>query len=139
MKFDFENQTEYEIDLEFLQTIAKGLTTKDIELIVCHNDYIQEINKNFRDKDKPTDVLSFPYEDMPGVPLGSIVMSVDYINNKSKELGHTFKDESALLFIHAILHLLGYDHEVDNGEHREKEEELINQYSLPKSLILRNS
>ena len=58
---------------------------------------------------------------------------------KAKEYGHTFNEEFSLLFIHGILHLLGYDHEVDNGEHRAKEEELIKEFNLPDSLIIRNS
>ena len=56
---------------------------------------------------------------------------------KSKELGHTPQDELALLFIHGLLHLLGYDHECDNGEMRAKEEELIKKFDLPESLIIR--
>ena len=87
---------------------------------------MQEINLNTRGFDKPTDVLSFPYDDMPLAPLGSIVISENFVDEKSKLYNHSFEDEFMLLFIHGILHLLGYDHEVDNGEHRAKEEELIN-------------
>jgi probable rRNA maturation factor len=54
------------------------------------------------------------------------------------EKSHT-ETRTNLLFIHGLLHLLGYDHEVDNGEHRQKEEELIKQFNLPSSLIVRNS
>lgn len=108
-----------------------------IELILTSNEEIQEINLNTRGKDSPTDVLSFPYDEMPHVPLGSIVISADFVLEKSTLYNHSFHDEFTLLFIHGILHLLGYDHEVDNGEHRDKEEELIEQYNLPKSLIIR--
>jgi len=133
----FENNTEYQIDLSLVKNIALTFTPKEIELIFTSNDEIQEINLNTRGFDKPTDVLSFPYEDMPNVPLGSIVISSSFVEEKSKLYGHSFQDEFILLFIHGILHLVGYDHEIDNGEQRDKEEELINQYNLPKSLIIR--
>ena len=54
-----------------------------------------------------------------------IVISTDFVEEKAKEYGHSFNEEFSLLFIHGILHLLGFDHEVDEGEHRNKEEELI--------------
>jgi probable rRNA maturation factor len=73
------------------------------------------------------------------MPLGSIIISTDFISEKASEYNHSFEDEMKLLFIHGILHLLGFDHEVDNGEHRQKEEELIKKYNLPDSLIVRNS
>ncbi len=139
MEFSLDNQTKYIVNIEFLKEIASCITQKDIELIICHNDYIQELNYQYRQKNKPTDVLSFPLEDMPFSPLGSIIISVDFVEEKSKEFKHSFDDELALLFIHGLLHLSGYDHENDNGEHRQKEEELIKQFNLPNSLIIRTS
>lgn len=133
----FENSTSYEIDLTLVEDIAIALTDEEIELIFTNNEEIQEINLTTRGKDKPTDVLSFPYDTMPNTPLGSIVISADFVDEKSKLYNHSFEDEFALLFIHGILHLLGYDHEIDNGEHRKKEEELILKFNLPKSLIVR--
>ena len=133
----FENNTQFEIDLSLVKDITSSLTEKEIELILTSNDEIREINFNTRGKDSATDVLSFPYDEMPHVPLGSIVISSNFVDAKSKLYKHSFEDEFTLLFIHGILHLLGYDHEVDNGEHRSKEEELILQYNLPKSLIIR--
>jgi len=134
---DIDNRTSLEVDKTLIDTIAHSLTNKDIELIITSNDEIQEINKQYRQKDAPTDVLSFPYEDMPMAPLGSIVISCDFIEQKAQTLGHTSNDEFTLLFIHGLLHLLGYDHEVDNGEMREMEEKIIKQFSLPESLIVR--
>ncbi|ABV67141.1 rRNA maturation RNase YbeY [Aliarcobacter butzleri] len=138
---DLENSTEFEIDTLNLENIANTLTTKDIELIVVKNDEIQELNKEYRNIDKPTDVLSFPMNfeviDMP--LLGSIVISTDFVQEKAKEFKHSFNEEFTLLFIHGLLHLLGFDHEIDNGEHRLKEEELIEKFKLPSSLIVRNS
>ena len=73
------------------------------------------------------------------MPLGSMIISVDFVKEKSELYGHTFDEELALLFIHGVLHLVGYDHEIDNGEHRMKEEELIKQFNLPDSLIVRTN
>ena len=137
---DIENSTLYEVNIEKLQTIANDLTNKDFELIVTNNEEIQSLNKEHRNIDKATDVLSFPMEfDMPNMPLGSIIISIDFVEEKAKEYNHSLEDEFTLLFIHGLLHLIGFDHEVDNGEHRKKEEELIKKFNLPKSLIVRNS
>lgn len=134
---DIDNQTSFNIDETFLQRVSQTLTDKDIELVVTTNAVIQEMNKEYRNVDKATDVLSFPYEEMPRAPLGSIVISVNFVQQKAEEFSHSQNDEFSLLFIHGLLHLLGYDHEVDNGEMRAKEEELINKFKLPKSLIVR--
>jgi len=135
----FENETTQNINLEFLNQILVDISTKPIELILTTNENIQQINKDTRGIDKPTDVLSFPYMDMPNTPLGSIVISTDFVYEKANQYHHSYDDELALLFIHGLLHLVGYDHEIDNGEHREKEEQMIKKYNLPNSLIVRNS
>jgi probable rRNA maturation factor len=139
MFIDLDNHSDYEIDLKELIKIGLEVTDKDIDLLITFNDQIQQLNKDFRDIDKPTDVLSFPFDIVPFAPLGSIAISVDYIEEKAKEFGHSFEDELKLLYIHGLLHLDGYDHEIDNGEHRKEEERLIEKFSLPKSLIVRNS
>jgi len=137
---ELENNTNINIDIKELEVIKNNLTSKDIELIFVENEQMREINKEHRNIDKATDVLSFPLEfDLPNMPLGSIIISTDFISEKASEYNHSFEDEMKLLFIHGILHLLGFDHEVDNGEHRQKEEELIKKYNLPNSLIVRNS
>jgi len=69
--------------------------------------------------------------------LGSIVISSSFVEQKADELGHSNQDELSLLFIHGMLHLLGFDHEVDDGEMRSREEKLIRAFDLPKSLIIR--
>jgi probable rRNA maturation factor len=137
---ELDNQTELNVDTEALEKIAALLTDAPIELIITDNETIRELNARYREKDKPTDVLSFPLEQaIPGMPLGSIVISEPYVREKAEEFGHAPDDELALLFIHGLLHLLGYDHEVDNGEMRAKEQELIEQFHLPKSLIVRTT
>jgi len=137
---DIENNTSFNINTSLLEDITSSLTSKDIELIIVKNDEIQELNNEHRNINKATDVLSFPLAfDMPNMPLGSIVISLDFVEEKAKEYGHTKEEEFSLLFIHGLLHLLGLDHEIDSGEHRTKEEELIKEFNLPNSLIVRNS
>lgn len=134
---ELDNRTSLKIDTSLIDAIADSLTKKEIELILLSSDEMREINKTHRNIDKDTDVLSFPYEEMPMSPLGSIVISSSHVEAGSKEFGHTADDEFALLFIHGMLHLLGYDHEIDNGEMREKEAEIIEKFNLSKSLIIR--
>ena len=134
---NFDNRTSLHFDLTTLESIARDFTDAQIELILTNNEEIQAINKEFRNIDKPTDVLSFPYEKMPFAPLGSIVISYEYVQNIAQKLQHSEQEEFTLLFIHGLLHILGFDHEVDNGEMREKESAIITNYNLPKSLIVR--
>ena len=135
----YENKTSILIDYVQLEKIALLLSSKEVELILTNDVEIQEINLAHRGIDKVTDVLSFPLENIEGFPLGSIMISMDIAKAMAAELGHSIEDEIALLFIHGMLHLLGYDHEDDDGEMREKEEEVIKHFSLPSSLIVRNS
>ncbi len=134
-----ENITDFIVSVDHLEKIAHYLTDKDVELILCDDDFIQLLNHVHRRKNDPTDVLSFPLRgNREHEPVGSIVISMDRAKVKALELGHTEKDELTLLFIHGLLHLLGYDHEKDNGVMREMEEKLIWRFDLPKSLIVRN-
>lgn len=142
---DLDNQSNLHINLTQLEEIASTLSQHDVELIVTSNETIQALNASYRGKDSATDVLSFPMDitSIPQalqseMPLGSIVISEVYVQSKAKEHKHQEDDELALLFIHGMLHLLGFDHEVDHGEMRLKEKELIEQFDLPKSLIIRN-
>lgn len=137
---DLDNQTNLNFELEILEKIALEVTNRDFELLIVNNDTIRRLNKEHRNKDKATDVLSFPFNlNFEYAPLGSIIISADFVKAKAKEFNHKIEDELQLLFIHGLLHLLGYDHETDSGEHRSKEEELIKKFNLPKSLIVRNS
>ncbi|WP_367704073.1 rRNA maturation RNase YbeY, partial [Helicobacter pylori] len=76
-------------------------------------------------------------EAIPHTPLGSVVINAPLAQTNALKLGHRLEEEIALLFIHGVLHLLGYDHEKDKGEQRQKESELIKIFNLPLSLIER--
>lgn len=134
-----DDRVEFGDDITLIEQIKDDLTDKEIELIFTDDTEIAEINEAYRGKAKATDVLSFPLEEMPHTPLGTIIISLNHAKSKADELGHSVKDEVALLFIHGMLHLLGFDHEVDEGEMRQKEAALIVQYGLPTSLIERSS
>ena len=122
-----------------LEQIADFLGAGDVELVFVNNDEMRKINHEHRGIDKATDVLSFPYEQVSGGLMGSVLISTDTASRVAGELGHSIECEIALLFLHGILHILGYDHEIDNGQMRQKEKEVIEHFSLPDSLIIRNS
>ena len=104
-------------------TLAYEEFEKDAEVSItfCDNKYIKKLNKEYRNKDKATDVLSFPLYDFnedddafeldESVALGDIVISLERAKEQANEIGNTFMEEVAFLTIHSMLHLLGYDHE----------------------------
>ena len=122
-----------------LEQIADFLGAGDVELVFVNDDEMRKINRSQRGIDKTTDVLSFPYEQVAGGLMGSVVISTDTASRVAGELGHSIECEIALLFLHGVLHILGYDHEIDGGQMRQKEKEVIEHFSLPDSLIIRNS
>ena len=122
-----------------LEQIADFLGAGDVELVFVSDDEICKINHEQRGINKATDVLSFPYEQVSGGLMGSVVISTDTASRVASELGHSIECEIALLFLHGVLHILGYDHEIDGGQMRQKEKEVIEHFSLPDSLIIRNS
>ena len=122
-----------------LEQIADFLGAGDVELVFVNDDEMRKINREQRGIDKATDVLSFPYEQVSGGLMGSVVISTNTASRVASELGHSIECEIALLFLHGVLHILGYDHEIDNGQMRQKEKEVIEHFSLPDSLIIRNS
>jgi probable rRNA maturation factor len=133
-----ENETDYNIGVDILKRIKDHLSDKTVELTFVLDEKMREINLQNRGVDKSTDVLSFPIEPFANAPLGEIVINLDRAFKDAKNLGHSLDSEVALLFIHGMLHLLGYDHEEDNGQMREEERRLIEEFDLPKSLIIRS-
>ena len=90
----------------------------EVNVTVCDDETIREINNEHRGIDRPTDVLSFPFFefDTPGVMtlLGDIIISRDTAYRQAEEYGHSPKREFCFLAAHSALHLLGYDHETDD-------------------------
>lgn len=101
---------------------------KDCEVSVTFtdNDQIKELNKNYRNKNSATDVLSFPMFDdftniemVNDIPLGDIVISLERAAKQGYEIGHSIYHEVAFLCVHSTLHLLGYDHETSKADEKE--------------------
>ncbi|MDR2033653.1 MAG: rRNA maturation RNase YbeY [Helicobacteraceae bacterium] len=128
---DFANETDFSFDPSPLETIAQELSDKRIELILIDDDFMRELNSKTRGICKTTDVLSFPIAAFAHSPLGSIAISIDTAAKQAKAFGHSVESEIAILFLHGLLHLLGLDHEKDNGEMALKEAELRARFNLP--------
>ncbi|NLC27366.1 MAG: rRNA maturation RNase YbeY [Campylobacteraceae bacterium] len=132
-----ENETTFSPPKELFLHIMEILDAENIELLIVNEAIMKKLNLEHRGVDESTDVLSFPLEPFPHSPLGSIVLNIDAINYAATKFGHSNKDEACLLFIHGLLHLLGFDHELDSGEMRGKEAFLVEALNLPSSLIIR--
>ncbi|MEH6955410.1 rRNA maturation RNase YbeY [Neobacillus drentensis] len=115
----------------------------EVSITFVSNERIQEINREYRDKDKPTDVISFAMEelgegeveligaDMPRV-LGDIIISIPKAIEQAEEYGHSFLRELGFLAVHGFLHLLGYDHmtEEEEKEMFTRQKEILDEYGL---------
>lgn len=94
----------------------------EISLVLTDDVNIRELNKEYREKDSATDVLSFPMSDDPfaeGGMLGDIVISLEKAGEQAEEAAIRLERELAFLFIHGLLHLMGYDHEAGDDEEEE--------------------
>ena len=136
------------------RTVKAALTAEQVEcdceinILLTDDEGIREVNRDMRDIDRATDVLSFPMFDLvPGehpdeldadpdtglVPLGDMCISVERAHVQAEEYGHSFQREICYLCVHSVLHLLGYDH-LDEGEMkrqmRGREEEIMSQLKL---------
>jgi len=105
----------------------------DIAILITSNDEVRRLNREFRGKDKPTDVLSFPSE-IRG-HAGDIAISADFARRSARERKLTLTEETKVLILHGMLHLAGYDHENDRGEMARKEQLLRRRFGLAESLI----
>ena len=104
----------------------------EVAVLIAGNDRIRELNRRFRKKNQPTDVLSFPRESG-----GDIAISAEIARQNAGLYGHAFSNELKILVLHGILHLAGYDHENDQGEMAAQESLLRRKLKLPDSLISR--
>lgn len=115
----------------------------EISVTFVNNEQIRELNRQYRDKDSSTDVLSFPMgengeydenHDTGARILGDIVLSMEKAVEQAERYGHSLEREVGYLCAHSMLHLLGYDHEqggMDRVRMREKEEQVMTQLGLP--------
>src|SRR5690242_16999559 len=112
------------------QTLAK--IHGEVDILISGNPRLRELNRRFRRKNKPTDVLSFPRPSG-----GDIAISAQIARDNARLYGHSIADELKILVLHGMLHLAGYDHEADNGRMARVESRLRARLKLPASLIHR--
>lgn len=151
VKIYFENETSTQISEEILTNMKKVVEKTvagdydgrsfEVSITIVTNDEIRVLNAEYRGKDAPTDVLSFPmdeFDDSEHVePLGDIVISIERAEEQAKEYGHSLMRELCFLTAHSTLHLLGYDHENDDGERlvmEQKQEEILNSLNITRDI-----
>ena len=155
LKIYFENDQKkyrihYKLQMLIRRTILETLDYEGMEndaevsVTFVDDEGIQELNKKFRNMDKPTDVLSFPLLDYEGESeepffdelcnnLGDIVISLERAMAQANEFGHSFEREVAFLTAHSMLHLLGYDHELseeDDADMRARQNDIMERLGL---------
>lgn len=113
-----------------------------VNLLLTSSTAMRSLNRQFRAKDMPTDVLAFPSPSLPpnkpARTAGDIAISVDIAAQNAGKLGHSTAEEVKVLVLHGILHLAGFDHERDNGQMARKEARLRRTFGLPLALIQRS-
>jgi probable rRNA maturation factor len=107
----------------------------EVAIFVTSNDEMRKFNREYRGKNEPTDVLSFPSRS-PKM-LGDIAISLEIAADNAAELGHSAETEVKILILHGLLHLAGYDHETDDGKMEARETELRLHLRLPTGVIER--
>lgn len=149
MEIGIFNQTNEKLDKELdeLKDMLSDFCKREdlgnviFNIIIIDNPTIHKINKEYRDKDAPTDVISFALGDDKTVIepdgvriLGDIYISIDKVHEQALEYGHSFKRELSFLAVHGLLHLLGYDHMEKSDEEVmfKKQEEVLNYYEIYK-------
>jgi probable rRNA maturation factor len=117
--------------------LAVGLRGQ-VDVLLTTDSTIRQLNKTFRGKNKPTDVLSFPApQEFAKKHAGDLAISLDTAARQATTYGHTLGDEVKVLLLHGLLHLSGQDHETDNGEMATQEAALRRDLRLPTTLIER--
>ncbi|MEO6805226.1 MAG: rRNA maturation RNase YbeY [Edaphobacter sp.] len=119
--------------------LAVGLRSQ-VDVLLTTDSTLRQLNKNFRGKNKPTDVLSFPAPpEFAKKHAGDLAISLDTAARQATAYGHTLADEVKILLLHGLLHLSGEDHETDNGEMAAREAALRLKLNLPATLIERTT
>ncbi|MFG6148482.1 rRNA maturation RNase YbeY [Halobacillus sp. B23F22_1] len=155
MHIDFHDETN-SVDEAFVDLVERVIQfagekeniagESELSITFVDNKEIQELNRNYRQKDNPTDVISFAMqelgegevevqnEDLP-VLLGDIVISVDKAKEQAEDYKHSLEREFAFLALHGFLHLLGYDHmnEEDEKKMFVRQEDILDEFGLQRS------
>lgn len=113
-----------------------------VSVLLAGDETLRQLNRQFRKKNKATDVLSFPAMADAGAPQGAelagdLAISMETAARQAEAFGHSLETEVRVLLVHGLLHLAGYDHETDAGEMARKEAALRRKFELPPGLIQR--
>ena len=150
-----DNRTDFELTDEIKKMLEKVCLKSlqyeefnedcEVSLSIVTNDEIHDINKQFRNIDSPTDVLSFPQltfeegeeadvNENGEIVLGDIIISIDRAKEQAEEYGHSLKRELAFLSVHSMLHLMGYDHMVPEEEEDmfRRQKEILIEAGIPR-------
>lgn len=111
----------------------------EVSVLLTNDKTIQDLNRRFRKKNKPTDVLSFPAADLAAGIAGDLAISLETAARQAESFGHSLREEVKILILHGALHLAGYDHEADDGQMARREATLRKRFRLPLGLIQRVS
>jgi probable rRNA maturation factor len=120
----------------WLEAVAPARARGAVTVALVPDRQIHALNRRFRQKDRPTDVLSFPAEE-PG-QLGDVVIALGVARRQAVAAGHPIGTELRILALHGLLHLLGYDHEQDDGRMERLERRLRRRGGLREGLIERS-
>jgi len=146
----FVNVDEKINELETVEKVLKSAIKKEkldnvsFNVIIVDNDYIHELNNNYRNIDRETDVITFALEDEDSLILpnnerilGDIYISIDKARSQAKEYGHSLLRELSFLAVHGFYHLLGYDHMTPEDEKImfTKQEEVLEEYGITRENI----
>jgi probable rRNA maturation factor len=125
----------------FSEKARKAVGLKgEVSILLTSDRKMRQLNRTFRGKDKPTDVISFPAMEAVSRELaGDLAISVEIAAANAKHFGHSTQDEVHVLILHGLLHLAGYDHENDQGEMARREQRLRVKLGLPSTLIARTN
>ena len=127
-----ENFIKFILENEYKEEYGKN--DYYLSLLIADNKIIKQINKEYRNKDTETDVISFAYNETENIgglnALGDIIISLEKVKNQSKEYGHSEEREFYYVLCHGMLHLLGYDHieEEDKKIMRKREEAILSSF-----------
>ena len=136
MSVDVDDRVECGVDPSAVATVVEAVLVAErvgeceVGVVLLDEHEMREINREHRGKDEPTDVLSFPIdedEDLDGVTrlLGDVVICVPVVERQAAEQGVEPGDELVDLLVHGVLHLLGYDHETDDGEMLARQDAIV--------------
>lgn len=151
-KIEIFNQLDEEIkELETVEKLLLSAIEKEkledvtFNLIIVDNEYIHELNKNYRGIDRETDVITFALEDEDSIivpeeegrNLGDIYISIDKARSQAEEYGHGLLRELSFLAVHGFYHLLGYDHQTKEEEQImfKKQEEVLESYGITRETV----